>query len=50
MHVTPGEMLNWLEVLPFLKEEAIVVFHDIFVMFTEKQPIKNFIIINFYAL
>ena len=26
-------MLNWLEVLPFLKEEAIVVFHDPFLMF-----------------
>ena len=33
VHTTPGEMLNWLEVLPFLKEEAIVVFHDIFLMF-----------------
>lgn len=29
-HVTPGEKLDWLQVLPFLKEEAIVVFHDIF--------------------
>ena len=33
VHFTPGEMLNWLEVLPFLKEEAIVVFHDTFLMF-----------------
>lgn len=33
IHKTPGEMLNWLEVLPFLKEEAIVVFHDVFLMF-----------------
>ena len=32
-HITPGEMLNWLEVLPFLKEEAIVVFHDTFLMY-----------------
>jgi hypothetical protein len=23
MHITPGEMLDWLMVLPFLKEEAI---------------------------
>ena len=36
VHTTPGEMLNWLEVLPFLKEESIVVFHDIFLMFTPK--------------
>ena len=46
MHITPGEMLNWLEILPFLKEEAIVVFHDIFYMFTKeflnKTIIKNF--------
>ena len=35
VHTTPGEMLNWLEVLPFLKEEAIVVIHDTFFMFTE---------------
>ena len=33
VHLTPGEMLNWLEVLPFLKEEAIVVIHDTFFMF-----------------
>ena len=35
VHSTPGEMLNWLEILPFLKEEAIVVIHDTFFMFTE---------------
>ena len=33
MHITPGEMLNWLEVLPFLKEEAIVAFHDTYIMY-----------------
>ena len=33
MHTTPGEMLDWLMALPFLKEEAIVVLHDIFWMF-----------------
>ena len=32
-HYTPGEMLDWLQVLPFLKEEAIVVFHDTFLMY-----------------
>ncbi len=38
-------MLNWLEVLPFLREEAIVIFHDTFYMFTKKflhQKIINF--------
>ena len=33
VHQTPGEMLHWLEILPFLKEEAIVVFHDTYLMF-----------------
>ena len=33
VHWCPGEMLNWLEILPFLKEEAVVVFHDAFLMF-----------------
>ena len=28
-HVTPGEYFNIIEVLPFLKENAIVVLHDI---------------------
>ena len=35
IHTTPGEMLNWLEILPFLKEEAIVVFHDTYLMVCE---------------
>ena len=33
VHRTPGEMLDWLQVLPFLKEEAFVVFHDTFFMY-----------------
>ena len=32
-HYTPGEMLDWLQILPFLKEEAIVVLHDTFLMY-----------------
>ena len=28
-HLEPGEILDFLIVLPFLKEEAIVIFHDI---------------------
>ena len=38
MHLTPGEMLNWLEVLPFLKEEAIIILHDIF----NKEKKRNY--------
>ena len=41
VHFTPGEMLNWLEILPFIKEEAIVVFHDTFLMFTGNYKMKN---------
>ena len=33
IHVTPGGMLDWLMVLPFLKNEAIVVFHDAFYLY-----------------
>ena len=29
VHFEPGEILDFLMVLPFLKEEAIVIFHDI---------------------
>ena len=28
-HFEPGEILNFLLVLPFLKEEALIIFHDI---------------------
>ena len=28
-HMAPGELLNFIEVLPFLKENAIIVLHDI---------------------
>lgn len=37
-HLEPGEILDFLIVLPFLKEEAIVVFHDIAKqMFTSRR-------------
>jgi predicted O-methyltransferase YrrM len=29
MHKNPGEILDFLQILPFLKEEAVVVFHDV---------------------
>ena len=41
VHVTPGEMLDWLMVLPFLKNEAIVVFHDAFFLYYNKEVTKN---------
>ena len=37
-HESPGEILNLIEVLPFLNENAIVVIHDIFWHFTRKAP------------
>ena len=41
MHITPGEMLDWLMVLPFLKNEAIVAFHDAFVLYNSKRYINT---------
>ena len=41
MHITPGEMLDWLMVLPFLQNEAIVVFHDTFVLYNSKLYINT---------
>jgi predicted O-methyltransferase YrrM len=41
MHTTPGEMLDWLMVLPFLKNEAIVVFHDIYILYNSKKLINT---------
>ena len=32
-NITPGEMLDFLIVLPFLKDEEIVVFHDSFFIY-----------------
>ena len=43
VHSTPGEMLNWLEVLPFLKEEAFVVLHDTFLMYFNNRITKRII-------
>ena len=41
VHYTPGEMLDWLMVLPFLKNEAIVLFHDTFVLYYNNKVVKN---------
>lgn len=37
-HESPGEILNFIEVLPFLNEQAIIVVHDIFWHFSRKAP------------
>jgi predicted O-methyltransferase YrrM len=29
MHINPGEILDFLMILPYLKEDAVVVFHDV---------------------
>ena len=44
-HMSPGEKLDLLQVLPFLKEEAIIIFHDTFLMFygdIVKKKKKNY--------
>ena len=41
VNVTPGEMLDWLMVLPFLKNEAIVVFHDAFYLYIYNKVEKH---------
>ena len=41
MHVTPGEMLDWLMVLPFLKNGATVIFHDIFSLYSHRKITKK---------
>lgn len=37
-HESPGEILNLIEILPFLNEHAIIVVHDIFWHFNRKAP------------
>ena len=41
VHLTPGEMLDWLMVLPFLKDEAILVLHDTFFLYYGNQVTKS---------
>ena len=38
IHLEPGEILQFLIVLPFLKEEAVVIFHDIANQITKSGP------------
>ena len=37
-HESPGEILNLIEILPFINENVIIVVHDIFWHFTRKAP------------
>ena len=41
VHYTPGEMLDWLMILPFLKNEAVVILHDVFIHYTGKKVSKR---------
>ena len=41
-HVSPGEILNFIEALPFLKENAIVIVHDLLWHFYKRKKIKYF--------
>ena len=41
-HVAPGEIINFIEILPFLNDQAIVIIHDIFWHFLLKTKEKFF--------
>ena len=41
-HVSPGEILNFIEALPFLNENAIVLIHDLFWHFVNVKNSKFF--------
>ena len=38
-HIAPGELINFIEALPFMNENAIVVMHDILWQFKQKEKI-----------
>lgn len=41
MHTVPGELLDFLMFLPYLKEEAIIIIHDVFIMFRGTEIMTN---------
>lgn len=41
VHYIPGEMLDWLMILPFLKNEAVVILHDVFIHYAGKKVSKR---------
>ena len=38
-HITPGEIINLIEVLPFLNEKAIIILHDIIWHFYKESKV-----------
>lgn len=44
-HFSPGEIINFIEVLPFLKENAIIIVHDLLWHFYKKKEIFSTIFI-----
>ena len=40
-HISPGEILNLIEILPFLKENAIIIIHDIIWHFMKENNNAN---------
>lgn len=46
MHINPGEFLDFLIVLPYLKKNAILIFHDIALHHTYKYCITNGILFS----
>jgi predicted O-methyltransferase YrrM len=47
MHKNPGEILDFLQILPFLKEGAVVVFHDISNhLFVQKDSWTNCVLLS----
>ena len=46
MHVNPGEFLDFLIVLPYLKKNAILIFHDIALHYFRKHSLTNGILFS----
>ena len=40
-HISPGELINIIEILPFLNENAIIVLHDIMLHFSKENIREN---------
>ena len=40
-HIAPGEIFNFIEALPFLNENAVIVIHDLLWPFFRKKEVKS---------
>ena len=40
-HITPGEILNFIEALPFLNENSVIVIHDLLWQYFRKIEVKS---------